>query len=310
MNILLTGGKGFIGSNLYEGLKDEYRIFAPSHNELDILSDKAVKKYIVKNKINVVIHTAVKGGDKVFENILRMFMSIYNNLDLLDKFINFGSGAEYAKNRDLKKVEETELGKFIPDDNYGLGKLICSELSKDNKKIVTLIPFGIFGPGEDYRFKFISNSIVKNILGLSIKIKQDAIFDYLYIDDLIPIVKYFLNNKCYGDYNITTTQPINLIDIAEVINKVSKKPVKVMVIDEKMNFQYTGSNDKLKKTIKKLYITSYEKAINKLYRYYSTTKNIDKDSIIKDRYFKMTKTRSETNIGFTDLQDKEARTWG
>ena len=89
MNILLTGGTGFIGKNLYEGLKNEYKVFVPSHKELEILNTNAVRKYIIKNKIKVVIHTAVKGGDLALENILRMFMSIYNNLYLLDKFINF-----------------------------------------------------------------------------------------------------------------------------------------------------------------------------------------------------------------------------
>lgn len=292
MKILLTGGTGFIGRNLYEGLKNRYEILIPTHGELELMDEKAVRRYIVKNKIKVVIHTALKNGDKVLENILRMYYSIYKNLDLLDQFINFGSGAEYAKARELKKVEEVELGKFIPDDSYGLGKLICSELSKNNKKIITLLPFGIFGPGEDYRFKFISNSIVKNILGLPIKIKQNVIFDYLYIDDLIPIVKYFLNNnKNYGDYNITTTQSISLTDIVEIINKTSKKPAKITVVNKKMNFQYTGSNNKLRKKIKKLHITSYEEAIKKLYQYYFTMKNIDRNSINEDRYFKIAKTK-------------------
>lgn len=292
MNILLTGGSGFIGRNLYEGLKDTYKIFIPSHKELELMDEKAVRKYIIKNKIKAVIHTALKNGDQVLENILRMYYSIYKNLDLLDLFINFGSGAEYAKTRDLKKVKETELGKFIPEDSYGLGKLICSELSKNNKKIVTLLPFGIFGPGEDYRFKFISNSIVKNILGLPIKIKQNVVFDYLYIDDLIQIIKYFLNNnKNYGDYNISTTQSISLTDIVKIINKASKKPVKITVADNKMNFQYTGSNSKLKRAIKKLQITSYAESIRKLYQYYSVMKNIDKSAIVEDKYSKIAKTK-------------------
>lgn len=291
MNILLTGGTGFIGKNLYEGLKGEYKIFAPRHSELEIADYDAVRKYIIKNKIKVVIHTAVKGGDLVLENILRMFLSIYNNLDLLDRFINFGSGAEYAKTRDLKKVKETELGKFIPQDNYGLGKLICSKLSEGNRKITTILPFGIFGPGEDYRVKFIANSIVKNLLGLPIKIKQDVIFDYLYIKDLIPIMKFFLKNqKISGDFNISTTKSISLYRIAELINRNSKKPSKVTVVNKNLNFQYTGSNKKLLHTIPHLKITSYEDSIKDFFNYFKQNiKSLDKDAIIQDNYFKKTK---------------------
>lgn len=291
MNILLTGGTGFIGKNLYEGLKDEYKIFIPSHKELEIIDTNAVRKYIIKNKIRVVIHTAVKGGDQVLENILRMFLSIYNNLDLLDKFINFGSGAEYVKTRDLKKVREIELGKYIPEDNYGLGKLICSQLSKKNKKIITLLPFGIFGPGEDCRFKFIANSIVKNLLGLPIKIKQDVIFDYLYIKNLIPIIKFFLKNqKVSGDFNISTTESISLTQIADLINKNSKKPSKITIINKELNHQYTGSNKKLLKTIPYLKITSYKNSIRDYYNYFEKNiETLDKDAIIQDDYFKKSK---------------------
>jgi len=294
MNILLTGGTGFIGRNLYEGLKDEYKLFIPSHKELELMDEKAVRKYIVKNKIKVVIHTAVKGGDQVLENILRMFISIYNNLDLLDKFINFGSGAEYAKTRDLIKVKETELGKFIPQDNYGLGKLICSQLAKDNKKIVTILPFGIFGPGEDYRFKFIANSIVKNLLNLPIKIKQNVIFDYLYIKDLVPIIKFFLeNDKYHGDFNISTTESISLKEIVEIINEVGKFKSKISIDKKNYNYQYTGSNFKLKKTIPHLKITSYKDAVKDLYNYYSRKiESLDKDAIIQDEYFKKSKIKT------------------
>jgi GDP-L-fucose synthase len=293
MNILLTGGTGFIGKNLFEGLKDEYRIFAPRHSELEIDDYDAVRKYIVKNKIKVVIHTAVKGGDLVLENILRMFLSIYNNLDLLDKFINFGSGAEYSKTRDLKKVEEAELGKFIPQDNYGLGKLICSKLSEGNKKITTILPFGIFGPGEDYRVKFIANSIVKNLLGLPIKIKQDVIFDYLYVKDLISIMKFFLKNqKISGNFNISTIKSISLSQIADLINKNSKKPSKVTVVNKNLNFQYTGSNKKLLHTIPHLKITSYEDSIRDFYNYLKKNiETLDKDAIIRDEYYLKAKTK-------------------
>jgi len=291
MNILLTGGTGFIGRNLLERLRDEYKIFAPRHSELEIMDSVAVRKYIKKNKIKVVIHAAIKHGDQVLENILRMFMSIYNNLDLLDKFINFGSGAEYAKTRDLKKVKEEELGKFIPQDNYGLGKLICSQLVRENKKVVTLIPFGIFGKYEDYRFKFISNSIVKNLLGLPIKIKQDVIFDYLYINDLIPIVKFFLkNNNFYGDYNVTSTQSISLKEIAEIINRISKKTSEIAIVNKKLNYQYTGSNSKIKKIIPSFKISTYKNAIKDLYEYYRINfKSLDEDAIMGDAYFHISK---------------------
>lgn len=287
MKILLTGATGFIGRNLYEGLSRDYELFAPSHKELDLLDRELVRKYIISNKINVVIHTAVKGGDNVFESTLKMFMSIYRCLDVLDRFISFGSGAEYGKLRDLNKVKEESLGQNIPIDDYGLSKLICSLISKNNKKIVTLIPFGIFGKYEDYRCKFISNSIVKNLIGLPIKIKQDVKFDYLYIDDFIPVVNFFINHlEYYGDYNVTPNKSICLSQIVKIINKVGLKESKIIIDNSGLNYQYTGSNEKLNKAMNKLRFCDYKESISSLYDYYSENlSKLDEFAIIEDKYY-------------------------
>ena len=54
MKALVTGGTGFIGSNLIEGLKNDYKIFTPRHSELDIRDSVALRNYIKKNKIKVI----------------------------------------------------------------------------------------------------------------------------------------------------------------------------------------------------------------------------------------------------------------
>lgn len=287
MKILLTGATGFIGKTLYEGMKDAYPVFAPTHTELDMQDEVAVRKYIRANHITTVIHTAVHPGDGVLENILRMFMAIYKNMDLLDRFINFGSGAEYGKTRDLHKVKETEIGKHIPKDNYGLGKLICTQLSQDNKKVVHIRPFGIYGEYEDYRIKFITNSIVKNILHMPIIIKQDVLFDYLYVSDLIPIMKYILKNaRIHGHFNVTPTRSIYLTELAKTINEISEFKSKIIVKHRNLNFAYTGSNALLRNTYPGMKITSCRDGIKKLHAYYMRNIDLlDKHAIIKDNYF-------------------------
>lgn len=289
--ILLTGGFGFIGKNIYEGLCNEYKIFNPSHNELNILDQKAVRNYIKEYNIKTIIHTAIKGGDEVFESTLGMYLSIYNSIDLIEKFINFGSGAEYGKTRDIIKVKESELGLYMPEDKYGLSKLICSKLASNNKKIVTLLPFGIFGKYEGYEFKYISNTIVKNILNLPIVIKQNVVFDYLYISDILPIISGILkNNEIYGDVNLTPNKSIDLIKIADIVNKIGKNKTIIKVDNSGYNYQYTGNNSKLKSFFPDITFTSYEDSIKFLYDYYLS--HIDCLSVtatIQDEYYKICK---------------------
>ena len=286
MNILLTGGSGFIGSNLNKGLKNKFSIYSPSHHQLDVTNYKEVKKYIKKTNIKVIIHSAVNGSDQDLETTLRMFLSLIRNIDRVDKIIHFGSGAEYDKKRDLIKIKEDQWGNRIPKDPYGLAKYICSEISKNYRKIITLRLFGVFGKGEDYRYKFISNSIAKVLMNLPIVIKQDVVFDYLSIDDLIPIVDRFLTYAPpYSVYNITPTQSITLSKICNHIKTVSQKKFSVKILHKGLNWQYTGNNSRLLQFIPDFRFISYEQGIFELYKFYK--KNItmiDKKSLIKDDY--------------------------
>lgn len=64
MNILLTGGSGFIGRNIIESLSDRYNIIAPTHSMLELTDENTVSAFFRSNEIDVVIHSAVKPGHR------------------------------------------------------------------------------------------------------------------------------------------------------------------------------------------------------------------------------------------------------
>ena len=107
----------------------------------------------------------------------------------------------------------------VPRDEYGLGKLLCTELARGRRKIVNLRLFGVYGRHEKYLFKFISNTIVKVLLREDIVIRQDVLFDYLYVEDLAAIVAGLLERDSpYSDVNVTPSRSIRLSEIVSSFN--------------------------------------------------------------------------------------------
>lgn len=281
-NVLILGSSGFIGRNLVEQLnREKYNLLTPKHTELDLLNPEKVEKYLRSHSIDVVISAVVIGGSRkeeleedMLSKNLRMFTNIISNRKYYKKIIFFGSGAEYAKQFPIINVKEKDFGKHIPVDEYGLGKFICSNLIERARNAVNLRLFGVFGRYEDYGLRFISNAICKNILNLPITIKQNVYFDYLYIDDLVKMVDHFLTHKCgYQTYNIGRGEKIDLITIARLINKISKKPVEIMIKSKGLQNEYTCDTGRLRREMGKFEFTKIEDAIGDLYEWYDNNKS-------------------------------------
>jgi GDP-L-fucose synthase len=288
MKILITGASGYIGKNLKEKLEKKHKLFTPCHKELNLTDENEVKKYLKEKRVDVVIHSAVVGGSRkeeyenrmFFEN-MRMFFNLVRNKRYYKKMINLGSGAEYDKRSPIIKVNEEDFDRRVPADDYGYYKYLCSKYIEQTKGIINLRIFGIFGKYEDYRYRFISNAICRNIFNMPIVINQNVEFDYLYIDDFVNIIEYFVgNNVKHRFYNIGTGKKIDLIKLAEIINKVSKKQSKVIVKNKVLNNEYTCNNSRLKKEMKNICFTNINEAISNLYKWYLENKeNIAKEVI-------------------------------
>jgi GDP-L-fucose synthase len=297
MNIFITGSKGFIGSHLKLFLTkkySKYKIFAPIKEELNLLNEFDVSNFIKKNKIDVIIHLANYGGklnssnDKdIVEYNLRIFFNIVKNESLVDKIISFGSGAEYNKFNDIIEAHEEDYLKTLPLDPYGFYKSISSKFIEKSNKIVQLRVFGAYGENEDYKVRFISSSIIKNILKLPIDIRQNVYFDYIYINDLLEIIDWFIHNKpIYKIYNSSTGKKIDLLKIAHMINEFNDDNFKSEIIVQKngLGKEYTSNNDRLKNEIKNLNFTSHEIAIKKMMAFFKNNLSlIDTDYIIKNK---------------------------
>ena len=298
MNIFITGSNGFIGTHLKEYLNknySKYNLFTPSSKDLDLVNEEAVDNYILGNKIDIIIHLANKGGDRttvdmknVTEYNLRIFFNIAKHEKNVKKIISFGSGAEYSKHKPIVDAHEEDYLDAQPLDEYGFYKSITSKYIEKSDNIVQLRVFGAYGEYENYRFKFISNSIVKNLLKLPIVINKNVYFDYIYIDDLLKMIDWTIHNESKEKiYNATTGIKIDLITLANLVNETSDFKSEIKVLNDGLNNEYTSNNERIMKELKNFEFTSHKKAIQKMKEYFKANlEKLDKESIINDPYLK------------------------
>lgn len=295
MSILIIGSEGFVGRNLVELFsKNNYSVLFPSKDELDITKSDDVGKYLRNNHIETIIHcaTTLREGTSyptdTCENNLRMFFNIQKYMTSSMKMINLGSGSEYGRSHWYKKMPEEYFDKHIPEDSHSYSKYLISKYIQDMncENLICLRIFGIFGKYEDYRYKFISNSIVKNLLGMPIVINQNVIYDYLYITDFYRILEYFVNNRIKNRiFNITPTESIDLLTIANLINKVSDNKSEIHVLNQGIGVEYSGDNKRFLSEIGNFQFTAYDTAISDLYGYYKKIKDtLDINAIKQDAY--------------------------
>lgn len=290
MNILITGKDGFIARNLFEQLKDKHTIVSLDSKELDLLDSSKVFNYIKSSRFDVVIHTAtydaapkhsVKDPLKVLEYNLKMFFSIARCKDYFNKMIYFGSGAEFGRENWVPRMKEDYFDQHVPQDQYGFSKYIMTKYTQVNKNIYNLRLFAVFGKYEDWRVRFISNACYNAILNLPVAIDQNRYFDFLYIDDLVNIVKWFIDNEPKKNvYNVCANKTVDFKTVAEKIVKISGKKLDITIKVEGLGREYSGDNSLLLSELKGFKFSSIDDSINSLYNWYV----LNKDTIFKGKY--------------------------
>lgn len=296
MNIFITGSNGFVGSHLKEYLEKNYPsyvLFTPSSTELDLANEQEVDKYILLNKIDLIIHLANRGGGRdtvdmknVTEYNLRIFFNIVKHEKNVKKIISFGSGAEYSKHKPIIAAKEEDYLLNKPLDEYGFYKSVTSKYIERSDRIIQLRIFGAYGEYENYKYKFISNAIVKNILHFPIVIHKNVFFDYVYIDDLVKMIDWFIHNDAKEKiYNVATGKKVDLITLANLVNETSDYKSDICVLNEGLNHEYTSNNDRLIGELKDFEFTSHKTAIEKMRKYFQENiDELDQETILNDPY--------------------------
>lgn len=291
--ILLTGGNGFIGKNIQESfLAEKYEITAPRSSELNLADTDAVDEFFRTRSFDAVLHAATKPGHRnakdhslLFYTNMRMFENLARHTDKFGKLINFGSGAVYDIAADNRNVTEEQIGQRCGQDEHSFCKYTVYKRIEALPNMIDLNIFGIFGKYEDWEIRFISNAICKTLFDLPITLRQNRRFSYLYVNDLMPILDYFItHNMRYKTYNITPDTETELLYAAQTVQKLGGRSNEIRVGAPGYGLNYSGSNARLKQEMPHVHFTPFEQAVAELLAYYRQHRaQLDRKLLLTDK---------------------------
>jgi len=265
MKVLVTGGLGFIGSNLSAKLvEDGHEVFIIDnlllgrHENVEKIKDKVtviegdVNKEVDLDKVgsvDIIFHLAASSSAPMFEKDLKA--AYYNNI------IGHVSVLKWAKKVGAKKViyastssiygnnpiplKESDV--VTPPNYYSITKFAQEHTSHVFSRVHGLESIGfrfmsVYGPNEKTKGHFAN--LVSQFIWDMVKGKAPILYgdgtqrrDFTYVQDIVQALLLAMNTeKRFGSevFNIGTNKDYSLLEMVEIINKANGTEIKPELI--------------------------------------------------------------------------------
>ena len=253
--VLVTGGAGFIGSNLTMEIQQRYPEaeisviddFSSGHFENlegfkgDVIATSVVNFNIEKYfpNLDVIFHQAAitdtilsrtEQQKVIYENV-EGFRNILNYCLLNNTHLVYASSSGvYGNSTPPMKVGKGE----IPVNAYAFSKLIEDNIARKyfntfrqkNLKLVGLRYFVAYGPKEYYKITEKKGSLIWKLYARMKKGKKPIVFgdgrqkrDFIYVKDIARANLLSLEAKRNGIFNIGTGKAISVNEVVDILNK-------------------------------------------------------------------------------------------
>jgi len=247
--ILITGGRGFLGSHVVDYFKEKgvEDIITFSSKDFNLIKESEVKNLFKKfSDIDIVIHIAADIGgiryssmypaQQFYNNTMMNTLVLHNSyLNKVKKFVGIGTVCEYPEVTPIPFTEDYVWNGYpVPtNDAYGLSKrgLLGQTIAYNkqyNFNAIHLLPINMYGPRDDFSLEdshVIPALIIKLTEAKSKDIKSVEVWgsgkasrEFVYVRDVAEAI--YLATEKYNKpepINIGTGYEIKIKDLANLI---------------------------------------------------------------------------------------------
>jgi UDP-glucose 4-epimerase len=253
LKVLVTGGCGFIGSNLVERLLNEghsVKVFDNMHTgnpsnleglAAEIFREPYIKMDSLVQKLDVIFHLGIPSSSPMYKNNPKFIGEAINDaIDVFEFAKKKGCKVVYASSSSLYNGNEPPYREDMPihvKDYYTECRYAIERLAKlyntlHGVKSVGLRFFSVYGPNEKYKGKYAN--IITQFLWAMLKNEQPIIFgdgnqtrDFIYVGDVVEALMLAMK-KDFGCeiFNAGTGIAYSFNQIVDLLNENLGKNIK------------------------------------------------------------------------------------
>jgi len=259
--ILVTGGAGFIGSNIAEALVSENDVRVlddlSSGSRLTVPDDATLIEGDIRD--NDVLERATKGVDIIFhqaalisveESVQRPELThdvnVTATVKLLERareesarFVFASSAAVYGYPESVPISEDAPTD---PTSPYGLSKLAAERYVRLYAELydlsaVALRYFNVYGPGQmagDYS-AVISVFAEQATNGEPITVEGDGsqTRDFVHVRDIVQANLLAASSNVTGVFNVGTGESVSILELAETVREASRSESEIVHVEDR-----------------------------------------------------------------------------
>jgi len=252
MRVLVTGGCGFIGSNLVERLVEEGysvtvfdNLSSGSKENIRGLNvefyDKPYSHIFSLPNFDVIFHMGIPSSSPMYkENPFLVGRAINDIISLLEYCRKKGCKIVYASSSSIYNGNKLPYREDMPiyvTDYYTECRYLIERLARLYNKLygvksVGMRFFSIYGPKEDYKGKYAN--IVTQFLWSMLRDEPPIIFgdgtqtrDFTYVTDVIEALMLAMEKNFECEiFNVGTGVSHSFNDVVELLNRLLEKDIK------------------------------------------------------------------------------------